>query len=86
MTKADRQELCERLEQAGVHLEQASHAWFQYLLLQQTREDYSVRQASLSALPVPTCKSLLCSVGARQTRIFSGACILNGRHSLHQAD
>ena len=50
MPAAAKEKLCERLEQAGIHLEQASHAWYQFLHLQHTDEDYSIRQASTFAL------------------------------------
>ena len=45
LTAAEREEVCEKLQHGGHHLEDASHAWFQFLTLQQT-EYFSVRQAS----------------------------------------
>ena len=49
MSEADRAKLCERLQQERISPEKASHAWYQFLHLQLTDEDFSVRQASTSA-------------------------------------
>ena len=48
MSQEDKAKLRERLEQERKSPDQASHAWFQFLHLQLTDEDYSVRKASTS--------------------------------------
>ena len=45
-SRADKVKLRQRLQQEGKSPEESSHAWFQFLHLQLTDEDYSVRKAS----------------------------------------